>query len=79
MLLRHRYVDGLTAAVGSPEALRPTQPPLKRYKRDVALRLQSAGGGGGAYAATLPHAKCATSPCALWKPCLSITCTDAGW
>ena len=33
------------AAVGSPDALRPPLPPLARYKRDVALRLQSQDGG----------------------------------
>ncbi len=50
----------MTAAVGSPDALKPPPPPLKRYKRDVALRLQGQDAGGGGHPATLPHAKCAT-------------------
>ena len=40
--------------MGSPDALRPPLPPLDRYKRDVALRLQSQDGGGWAQPAGHP-------------------------
>ncbi|EIE26922.1 DUF810-domain-containing protein [Coccomyxa subellipsoidea C-169] len=49
-----RYVDGLMARVGSSEALKPPLPPLTRYKRDVALKLQSANSNGSTRPATLP-------------------------
>ena len=73
-----RYVEGLRAAVGSPDALKPPLPPLNRYKRDVALRLQSqdSGSNGASRPATLPHAKSAVltaffcTTCAA--PCLPV-------
>ena len=73
-------MDGLTAAVGSPEALRPLQPPLQRYKRDVAMKLQAqCGGGSGLHAATLPHAKYAviSSPCCEHAPFSTSTPSHA--
>ncbi len=38
-----RYVDKLMQDVGSPASLKPPVPPLTRYKRDVAVKLQSEG------------------------------------
>lgn len=46
------------ARVGSPDALKPPVPPLTRYKRDVALKLQNVPSNGSTRPATLPHDKC---------------------
>ncbi len=56
-----RYVEGLMARVGSPDALKPPLPPLTRYKRDVALKLQNMPSNGSMRPATLPHDKCCPS------------------
>ncbi|CAL8468909.1 g8450 [Coccomyxa elongata] len=50
-----RYVEGLMGRVGSPDALKPPLPPLTRYKRDVALKLQNMPSNGSTRPATLPH------------------------
>ena len=46
------------ARVGSPDALKPVLPPLTRYKRDVALKLQNVPSNGSTRPATLPHDRC---------------------
>jgi len=52
--MRGRYVEGLMARIGSAEALKPPVPPLTRYKRDIALKLQNAPSNGATRPATLP-------------------------
>ena len=58
-----RYVEGLMARIGNPDALKPPLPPLTRYKRNVALKLQSAPSNGSTRPATLPLDKCAHHTC----------------
>ena len=60
-----RYVDKLMQDVGSPASLKPPVPPLTRYKRDVAVKLQSEGPFrqyGSTRPASMLQPKCATQP-----------------
>ena len=66
--VRPRYVDALMRDVGTPEALKPPVPPLTRYKRDVAVKLQSEGPlrqYGSTRPASMFHTKCATYPLSI--------------
>ena len=69
-MLLCRYVDKLMQDVGSPASLKPPVPPLTRYKRDVAVKLQSDSGSYRQYGSTRPASmlptKCATQP----TPCV---------
>ncbi len=51
--------------VGSPASLKPPVPPLTRYKRDVAVKLQSEGPfrqHGSTRPASMLQPRCATQP-----------------
>ncbi len=68
-MLLCRYVDKLMQDVGSPASLKPPVPPLTRYKRDVAVKLQSEGSYrqyGSTRPASMLPTKCATQP----TPCV---------
>ena len=72
MRVRGRYVEGLMARIGNPDALKPPLPPLTRYKRDVALKLQSANSNGSLRPATLPLVKCARNTCQRLFSCVAF-------
>ena len=60
-----RYVDRLMQDVGSPASLKPPVPPLTRYKRDVAVKLQAEGPVrqyGSTRPASMLPTKCAPQP-----------------
>ena len=63
-----RYVDALMRDVGTPEALKPPVPPLTRFKRDIAVKLQTEGPlrqHGSTRPASMFHTKCATHPLSI--------------